>query len=115
MTRLCKEYNDATPNCQAAGGDIRSGRFGYLPEKVAPCGQAARRQHGTKTGPDNGYILAGAAAEPESCCGMCMTVAGDVHHSALWQAHGQLPQRPEFCDFKESTGANSAPIPFTVQ
>ena len=52
MTRLCKEYNDCNPNWQAAGGDIRSGRFGYLPGKVAPCGQAARRHHGTKTGPD---------------------------------------------------------------
>ena len=46
MTRLCKEYNDCNPNWQAAGGDIRSGRFGYLPGKVAPCGQAARRHVG---------------------------------------------------------------------
>ena len=87
-----------------------------MPEKVAPpCGQAARRHHGTKTGPDNGHILAGAAAQPETCRDMFMTVAGVVHHSAFWQAHEQFPQRPEFCDFKESTGSNSAPVPFTVQ
>ena len=38
VTRLCKEHNDSNPNWQAAGGDIRPGRFGYLPGKVAPCG-----------------------------------------------------------------------------
>ena len=49
VTRLCKEYNDAHPNGQAQGGDVRSARFEYLPEKVAPCARAARRHHGTKT------------------------------------------------------------------
>ena len=34
VTRLCKDYNDANPNWQAAGGDIRSGRFDYLPAKA---------------------------------------------------------------------------------
>ena len=84
VTRLCKEYNDANPNWQAAGGDIRSRRFGYLPGKVAPCGQAARRHHGTKTGPDNGHMTGGVGGVPESCRGMYMTVAGVVHHSAFW-------------------------------
>ena len=114
VTRLCKEYNDANPNWQAAGGDIRSRRFGYLPGKVAPCGQAARRHHGTKTGPDNGHMTGGVGGVPESCRGMYMTVAGVVHHSAFWQAHEQFPQRPEFCGFIQSTGSNSAPVPYTV-
>ena len=34
FTRLCKEYNNDNPNWQAAGGDIRSGRFDYLPAKA---------------------------------------------------------------------------------
>ena len=33
VTRLCKEHNDANPNWLAAGGDIRSGRFDYLPRE----------------------------------------------------------------------------------
>ena len=114
VTRLCKDYNDANPNWQAAGGNIRSGRFDYLPAKVAPCGQAARRHHGTKTGPPNGCMIGRVGGVEESCRGMFMTVAGNVHHSAFWQAHEQFPQRPEFFDFKESTGANSAPAPCTV-
>ena len=43
VTRLRKAYNDVNPNWQAAGGDVRSGRFEYLPGKVAPCGLHARR------------------------------------------------------------------------
>ena len=101
VSRLCKEYNDAHPNWQAAGGDIRSGRFEHLPGKVAPCGLTARRHHGTKTGPDNGHTLGvGVATEDESCRSMFMTVAGVEHKSAFWQAHEQFPQRPEFCDFE---------------
>ena len=45
---------------------------------------------------------------------MFMAVAGNIHHSAFWQAHEQFPQQPEFCDFKEPTGANSATVPYTV-
>ena len=115
VSRLCKEYNEAHPNWQAAGGDIRSGRFEHLPTKVAPCGLTARRHHGTKTGPTNGHTIgAGAAAYDESCRGMFATVGGVVHKSAFWQAHEQFPQRPEFCDFEPSAGANHAPEPFTV-
>ena len=115
VTRLCKIYNDANPNWQAAGGDIRSGRFVYFPEKVAPCGFHARRHHGTKTGADNGHTIGGAGGVDESCRGMFATVASAVHQSAFWQAHEQFPQRPEFCDFSPSTGGSSAPVPFTVQ
>ena len=97
VTRLCKDYNDANPNWQATGGDVRSGRFEYLPEKVAPCSLAARRHHGSKTGPDNGHLIGGAGGVPESCRGVYMSVAGVVHHSAFWQAHEHFPhQRPEF-------------------
>ena len=83
VCRLCREYNDAHPNWQDNGGDIRSGHFEHLPGKVAPCGLTARRHHGTKTGPDNGHTLPGAAAEPESCRGMFTTVAGIEHKSAF--------------------------------
>ena len=115
VSRLCKEYNDAHPNWQAAGGDVKSGRFEHLPVKVAPCGLIARRHHSTKTGPDNGHTIgAGAAAEDGSCRGMFMPVAGVEHKSAFWQAHEQFPQRPKFCDFKPSTGANYAPVPYKV-
>ena len=93
------------------GPDVLS----YLPGKVAPCGLTARRHHGTKTGPDNGHTIGGAVVSTESCRGMFATVAGVVHQSAFWQAHEQFPQRPEFCDFKPSTGGNSAPVPYTVQ
>ena len=96
VSRLCKEYNDAHPNWQDNGGDIRPGRFEHLPGKVAPCGLTARRHRGTKTGPDNGHILPGAAAEPESCRGMFVAVAGVEHKSAFWQAHELFPQLPEF-------------------
>ena len=111
-----QEHNDAHPNWQAAGGDIRSGRFEHLPGKVAPCGPTARRHHGTKTGPDNGHIInpGGAAPEDETCRGMFTTVAGVEHKSAFWKAHELFPQRPELCDFKPSTGANSAPVPYKV-
>ena len=34
VTRLCKDYNDANPNWQAAGGDIRSGRFTTCLERL---------------------------------------------------------------------------------
>ena len=91
VSRLCKEYNDAHPNWQDNGGDIRPGRFEHLPGKVAPCGLTARRHHGTETGPDNGHILPGAAAEPEPCRGMFVTVAGVEHKFAFWQAHEQFP------------------------
>ena len=115
VSRLCKEYNDTHPLWQVAGGDIRSGRLEHLPEKVAPCGLTARRHYGTKTGPDNGHTIgAGAGAYEESCRGMFTTVAGVDYMSAFWQAHEQFPQRPEFCDFKPSTGANNAPVPYTV-
>ena len=101
-TRLSKAHNDAHPDWQVHGGDNRSGRFEYLPEKVsrAPCGVTARRHHGTKTGPDIGHIIGGAPGGPESCRGMFSAVAGVVHKSAFWQAHEQFPQRPEFCDFE---------------
>ena len=52
-----------------------SGRFEYLPEKVAPCGLHARRNHGTKTGPDNEHTIGGAGGVGESCRGMFATVA----------------------------------------
>ena len=116
VAQKIKEYNDAHPLWQAAGGDVRSGRVEHLPEKVAPCGLTARRHHGTKVGPTNGHTIgAGIAAEDESCRGMFMTVGGVDHKSAFWQAHEQFPQLPEFCDFKVSTGANHAPIPYTVK
>ena len=71
VTRLCKDYNDANPNWQAAGGDIRSGRFEYLPEKVAPCGLHARRNHGTKTGPTTAklsVVLVVVSTSPAAAC-----------------------------------------------
>ena len=83
-TRLCKAYNDANPNWRAAGGDVRSGRFEYLPDKVSSCGLHARRHHGTKTGPGNGHNIGGAGGVDESCRGMFATVAGVVHQSAFW-------------------------------
>ena len=114
VSRLCKEYNGTHPNWQDNGGDIRSGHFEHLPGKVAPCGLTARHHHGTKTGPDNGHILPGAAAETR-------VLPRHVHHrgiehkSDFWQqAHEQFPQRPGFCDFRPSTGANSAPVPCKV-
>ena len=73
------------PNWQSAGGDVKSGRFEHLSGKVAPCGLTARRHHGTKTGPDNGHMLPGAAAESETCRGMYVTVAGVEHKPAFWQ------------------------------
>ena len=100
VTRLSKAHNDAHPDWQYNGGEIRSGRFEYLPEKVAPCGLNARRHHGTKTGPDNGRTIGGAAGAPESCRGMFPAVAGTVHHYAFGLAHEQFPQWPGFCDFK---------------
>ena len=60
-------------------------------------------------------MIGGIGGVEESCRGMFMAVAGNAHHSAFWQAHEQFPQRPEFCDFKEYTGANSAPVPYTTR
>ena len=70
VTRLCKTDNDANPNWQAAGGDIRSGRFEYLPEKVAPCGLHARRNHGTKTGPTTATlsVVLVVSTSPSAAC-----------------------------------------------
>ena len=96
VTRLCKVHNGTNPNWQAAGGDIRPGRFEYLPEKVASCGLHARQHHCTKTGPANGHTIGGAGGYDEPCRGMFSTVVGIVCQSAFGQAHGQFPQRPEF-------------------
>ena len=48
VSRICKEYNDAHPLWQVAGGDIRSGRFEHLPGKVATgaCATARRTDTG---------------------------------------------------------------------
>ena len=69
VTRIQKEYNEAHPGWQAGGGDVRMGRFEYIPDKIVPCGLTARRHHGTKTktGPDNGHGPPGAG---ETCRGM---------------------------------------------
>ena len=96
--RLCKEYNDAQPNWQPTGGDVRSARFEHLPEKVAPCGRSARRHHGTKTGPDSGataHTLDGGGDET------CRDTWTSGNRFAFWQARIQFPQLPEFCDFAD--------------
>ena len=38
VTRLQQEYNDNHPGWQTVGGDVRMGRFEYIPDKVVPCG-----------------------------------------------------------------------------
>ena len=38
VTRLQQEYNDTHPGWQHVGGDVRIGRFEYIPEKVVACG-----------------------------------------------------------------------------
>ena len=48
VTRLQQEHNDTHPGWQNVGGDVRMGRFEYIPDKVVPCGLTARRHHGTK-------------------------------------------------------------------
>ena len=111
VSELCKEWNDTHPTWRNHGGFVRSGRFEFLPEKIAPCGLSARRHHGTKTGPDNGYVS--AAGVPESSRGMFVYNAGVRTLSAFWQAHEQYPQQPEFCDF-EFINENTEPRPYSV-
>ena len=60
VTRIQKEWNDAHPDWQTDGGDVRLGRFEYIPDKIVLCGLTARRNHGTKTGPANGHDPPGA-------------------------------------------------------
>ena len=67
VTRIQKDWNDAHPGWQADGGDVRLGRFEYIPDKIVLCGLTARRHHGTKTGPANGHGPPGAE---ETCQGM---------------------------------------------
>ena len=83
VTRLCKEYNDAHPNWQATGGDDRSARFEYLPEKVAPCGRSARRHHGAKTGPPNGATAHAAGGGGEETCDVSGLAATGLHYGKL--------------------------------
>ena len=84
VTRLQKEYNDAHPGWQTTDGDVRMGRFEYIPEKFVPCGLTARRHHGTKIGPPNGHGPPGAE---ETSQGMWH----NAHKSAFWQAHLAYP------------------------
>ena len=77
VPRLQKEYNDAHPGWQAASGDVRMGRFEYIPEKIVPCGLTERRHHGTKNGPPNGHGPPGAE---ETSQGMWH----NAHKSAFW-------------------------------
>ena len=107
VTRLCEEYNDAHPNWRVTGGDVRSARFGYLPEKVAPCRRSARRHYGTKTGPPNGATVHAAGdGGDETCRGICT----GGNRSAFWKAHVQFAQLPEFCDFADSEDDETAPV-----
>ena len=46
VTRIQKEHNEVHPGWQADGGDMRMGRFACIPDKIAPCGLTARREHG---------------------------------------------------------------------
>ena len=98
VTPKQKERNDAHPGWQADGGDVRLGRFEYIPDKIVLCGLTARRHHGTKTGPANGHGPPGAE---EISQGMWH----NAHKSAFWQAHLACPQLPEFEDFYEAAGA----------
>ena len=102
VTQKQKERNDGYPGWQADGGDVRLGRFEYIPDKIVLCGLTARRHHGTKTGPANGHGPPGAE---ETCQGMWH----NAHKSAFWQAHLAYPQLPEFDDFYEAAGAVTPP------
>ena len=102
VTRLQKEYNDNHPGWQTVGGDVRMGRFEYIPDKVVPCGLLARRHHGTKNGPPNGHGPPGAE---ETCHGMWH----NAHQSAFWQAHVAHPQLAEFKDFDDAVDAVTPP------
>ena len=102
VTRIQKDWNDAHPGWQADGGDVRLGRFEYIPDKIVLCGLTARRHHGNKTGPANGHGLPGAE---ETCQGMWH----NAHKYAFWQAHVQFPQLPEVEDFHEAVDAVTPP------
>ena len=105
-TRLQKEYNTAHVDWQVHGNDVRMGRFEYIPEKIVPCGLTARRNHGTKTGPDHGH---GAVRNEESSRGMYH----NANKPAFWQAHEQFPQLPEVVDFMRLR-AVTAPGPASI-
>ena len=107
VTRLCKVYIDAHSNWQATGCDVRSARFEYLPEKVAPCGRSARRHHGTKHGPPDGATVHAAGGGRDETCRGIWT---DGNRSAFWQAHVQFPRLPGFCDFADPEDDETAPF-----
>ena len=102
VTRLQQEYNDNHPGWQHVGGDVRMGRFEYIPDKAVACGLTARRHHGTKNGPANGHGPPGAE---ETCQGMWH----NAHQSAFWQAHVAHPQLAEFQDFDDAVDAVTPP------
>ena len=67
VTQKQKEWNDAHPGWQADGGDVRLGRFDYIPDKIVLCGLTARRHHGTKLVRPTGTARLVMRRPPRAC------------------------------------------------
>ena len=82
-----KEWNDAHPDRQADGGDVRLGRFECIPDKIVLRGLTARRHLGTKTVRPTGTVLL-VLRRPARACGTMHTnllYGGHIKHTHSFQ------------------------------